>query len=99
MTKADVLDAFKELEVCTAYKINGKETTEIPFRIDRVRPSSQYIKNLPVGIAPSSAAKSVKELPDTMSTYVNFINQYLGVNIQYISNGPGRRSDLISLVR
>src|SRR5215212_4720889 len=25
MTKADVLDAFKELQVCTAYKLNGEE--------------------------------------------------------------------------
>jgi adenylosuccinate synthase len=25
-----------------------------------------------------------------MRTYVNFINEYLGVNIRYISNGPGR---------
>ena len=25
MTKADVLDAFEELQVCTGYKINGKE--------------------------------------------------------------------------
>ena len=33
MTKADVLDEFKELEVCTSYKINGKESTEIPFRL------------------------------------------------------------------
>src|SRR5712672_3544405 len=30
MTKADVLDAFKILQVCTAYKINGNECTEIP---------------------------------------------------------------------
>jgi adenylosuccinate synthase len=35
MTKADVLDAFKELEVCTAYKLNGKESREIPFQMDR----------------------------------------------------------------
>jgi len=25
-----------------------------------------------------------------MKTYVSFINEYLGVKIRYISNGPGR---------
>jgi adenylosuccinate synthase len=25
-----------------------------------------------------------------MKTYVDFINEYLGVKVHYISNGPGR---------
>src|SRR5438309_1199521 len=33
ITKADVLDAFDTLEICTSYKINGKETAEIPFQM------------------------------------------------------------------
>jgi adenylosuccinate synthase len=36
MTKADVLDAFEELKVCTAYKINGEKKEEVPFQITRV---------------------------------------------------------------
>jgi adenylosuccinate synthase len=39
---------------------------------------------------PSSAAKSASELPDAMKSYVDFINEYLGVKVHYISNGPGR---------
>ncbi len=89
MTKADVLDAFKELEVCTAYKINGKESMEIPFQMDRQKPMPQY-KAFPGWNADTSAAKSYTALPDTMKSYVKFINEYLGVNIHFISNGPGR---------
>ncbi|HEY6505043.1 MAG TPA: adenylosuccinate synthase [Chitinophagaceae bacterium] len=89
MTKADVLDAFKELEVCTSYKLNGKESREIPFRLDRMQVEAVY-KNFLGWNTDTSAAKSFKELPETMKTYVNFINQYLGVSINYISNGPGR---------
>lgn len=89
MTKADVLDAFKELEVCTSYNINGKDTSEIPFRLDRLTVNPVYQK-FPGWNTPSSAAKSAAGLPETMKTYVAYINNYLGVNIQYISNGPGR---------
>jgi adenylosuccinate synthase len=95
MTKADVLDAFKELEVCTGYKINGKDSDEIPFRLDRESVVPVY-KKFSGWDTPSSVAKSAKELPETMKSYVAYINQYLGVNIQYISNGPGR--DQIILV-
>jgi adenylosuccinate synthase len=89
MTKADVLDAFKELSVCTGYKINGKESSEIPFRLDR-QPVEPVYQHFPGWNTQSSAAKSFSELPDTMKTYVAFINKFLGVDIQYISNGPGR---------
>jgi adenylosuccinate synthase len=37
MTKADVLDAFEELKVCSAYNINGKETKEVPFQMSRLK--------------------------------------------------------------
>ena len=89
MTKADVLDAFKELQVCTDYSINGKMSREIPFRMDRQKPEPQY-KDFDGWNTDTSAAKSYEALPDTMKTYVKFINEYLGVNIHFISNGPGR---------
>lgn len=89
MTKADVLDAFKDLEVCTSYKVNGKETLEIPFQMDKQKPEPQY-KAFAGWNTDTSAAKSYEILPDTMKTYVNFINEYLGVKVHYISNGPGR---------
>ncbi len=95
MTKADVLDAFNELEVCTSYKINGKETREIPFRLDRVSVEPVYQK-FPGWDTPSSSAKTAAELPATMKAYVDYINDYLGVKIHYISNGPGR-DQLISI--
>jgi adenylosuccinate synthase len=89
MTKADVLDAFKELKVCTSYKLNGKESCEIPFRLDRVQSEAIY-KTFAGWNTTTSAVKSFKKLPETMKTYVEFINKYLGVKVCYISNGPGR---------
>ncbi len=35
MTKADVLDAFAELKVCGAYKIDGKEQQQVPLSNDK----------------------------------------------------------------
>lgn len=89
MTKADVLDSFKELQVCTSYKVNGKETTEIPFQMEKQKPEPQF-QGFTGWNTDTSAAKTYEILPDTMKTYVNFINEYLGVKVHYISNGPGR---------
>lgn len=89
MTKADVLDAFKELQVCTSYQVNGKESLEIPFQLDRARPIPQF-KAFEGWNLDTTKTKTYQDLPDTMKTYVKFINEYLGVNIHFISNGPGR---------
>jgi adenylosuccinate synthase len=57
--------------------------------MEKLKPESQY-KNFAGWNTDTSAAKTYLALPDTMKTYVNFINDYLGVKVQYISNGPGR---------
>jgi len=89
MTKADVLDSFKELQVCTSYKLNGKESCEIPFQMERVKPDPVY-RSFEGWNTDTTAMNSYGGLPESMKTYVNFINNYLGVNIHFISNGPGR---------
>src|SRR6185436_9226247 len=89
MTKADVLDAFKDLEVCTAYKINGKETGEVPFQMDRAIPVPVY-KKLAGWNTDTSKLRDYSSLPQLVRQYVTFINKFLGVTIQFISNGPGR---------
>ena len=89
MTKADVLDTFENLSVCTAYKIDGKETTQIPFQMLRypIQPLYQQLKGWNQD---STAITNEQDLPQQMKDYVQYINGKLGVPVRYISNGPGR---------
>lgn len=89
MTKADVLDGFTALSVCTSYKIDGEETQVIPFGIARSAIEPQY-ETLKGWNQTSSGIKTGDPLPDEMNEYIKFINNYLGVPVKYISNGPGR---------
>ncbi len=95
MTKADVLDAFEKLQVCTAYNVNGKNTAEVPYEMTGVNLEPVY-KNFKGWKSDSSGLKNEKDLPSAMQQYVQFINQYLGVKVNYISNGPGR-DQIVSL--
>jgi adenylosuccinate synthase len=94
MTKADVLDAFAELNVCTAYSIEGKLTDEIPFQISKVKIDPQY-KAFKGWNCDSSVLKNAADLPADMSVYINFINEYIGAPVKYVSNGPGREQLII----
>ena len=89
MTKADVLDAFEELNVCTAYNINGNQTEEVPFQMERVKIDPVYT-SLKGWNKNSSGFKKTEELPSEMKDYVRYITDYLKTPVGYISNGPGR---------
>ncbi|HEX6333844.1 MAG TPA: adenylosuccinate synthase [Flavisolibacter sp.] len=89
LTKADVLDAFDTLRVCTSYKINGETTGQVPFQMNHkiLEPVYQEFQGWN---QETSMIRSASKLPPAMTTYVEFINKRLGVPVSYISNGPGR---------
>ena len=89
MTKADVLDTFSELKMCTSYIVNGVATKEIPFAISKatIEPVYQSFKGWNMD---TTAMKQSAQLPETMLGYVEFINNFAGAAVSHISNGPGR---------
>ena len=88
MTKADVLDTIDLLKVCNKYKVNGEETTQVPFQMEgkNVEPLYKEFEGWKTDI---TSIKNYKKLPAQMDTYINYINSTLGVPVKYISNGPG----------
>jgi len=89
MTKSDVLDAFEELSVCTSYGIDGKEEKTVPYQLSKVTIQPTY-KKFNGWMTDTSRLKQHADLPQAMKTYIDFINQYLGVQVTHISNGPER---------
>ena len=89
MTKADVLDEFEKLNMCTQYRIAGKETEEVPFQMlqHAIEPVLSTFTGWKKDI---TAIKDFESLPGEMKTYISFIDSYLKVKVSYISNGPGR---------
>jgi len=89
MTKADVLDSFGELKICTAYKVGGETTTEIPFQMSRLQ-IEPVLESFQGWKSDTTSLKKYDNLPEKMKEYVQYINRFLGVKVAYISNGPGR---------
>jgi adenylosuccinate synthase len=89
MTKADVLDSFDELNVCTAYQINGNVVDEVPFQMNKlaIEPKLEPFRGWKTD---SGKLKDSKSLPRVMKDYIEFINSYIETPVTYVSNGPGR---------
>ena len=89
MTKADVLDAFENLQVCNAYDINGVETTEVPFQISKIQ-IDPVLKHFKGWHTDTTKVKDAAALPDQRSKYIDYINNFIGAPVKYVSNGPER---------
>ena len=89
MTKADVLDAFPELNVCTGYRINENIYETIPFQMTRHQ-IEPVLHAMAGWNTPTGDMRAFADLPPVMLQYIDFINRFTGVNISHISNGPER---------
>jgi len=90
ITKSDVLDTFKEINVCTSYDHKGKNISDFPSNpklLSEIKPLYKKFKGWNVSL---NDIKQFSDLPVEFKNYIAFIEDYLEVKIRYISTGPSR---------
>ena len=97
ITKLDVFDTFDELKVCVAYKDtrDGKIYKDYPTNINMhkyLEPVYETYKGWREDI---SKAKSMDELPANAKTYLNKLEELVGIPIKIVSVGPDREQTII----
>lgn len=80
MMKGDVLDSFKKIYVCTAYRKDGEITTEMPY--DTEGWEAVY-EELPGWNTPLTALRSEEELPQLFKDYIEYIEKQLARQSQW----------------
>ena len=75
--------------VCKSYMINGEENKNIPFQMQRLKIEANYV-SLNGWNTEISAIDNFTDMPEMMKKYIQYINEYLGVPVKFISNGPAR---------
>lgn len=95
MMKSDVLSGFDKVEVVTAYEIDGKQHTEVPYDIcdAKIKPVNTSYSGWSEDI---SAMKDKNELPETFKNYVASLEDELGVPIKILSVGPDRTQTILN---
>jgi adenylosuccinate synthase len=89
MTKADVLDGFEELKMCTDYSINGTTTRQVPYQMNGIT-IEPVLESFAGWNTNTTSIKSSELLPENMKSYIQYINAYVGAPVTVVSNGPGR---------
>ena len=89
ITKADVLDQFNPIRAAVSYRIEGRETRELPYDLCDVAIEPVY-KDFAGWDQPVSTCTSYQELPQVFKDYCKFVEEYLETSIAFVSNGTGR---------
>ena len=88
MMKADVLDSFEEVQVCTHYEVDGERSDHLPYLLEEslVNPIFEPREGWP-GAGQSGSGT---ELPASLMNYVQEIESLTKTRISIVSMGPDR---------
>jgi len=94
LTLLDVLGYLEEIPVCISYDIDGNSTLDFPVTplLSKAKP---IYKMLPGWKCDISKVRKYDDLPDNAKRYVEFIEEFIGIPIKLISNGPRRENVIL----
>jgi adenylosuccinate synthase len=94
VTKLDVLDGLPEVKLCTAYRLGGYTTTDLPDTADMERAVPVY-ETLAGWQRSTSTARTWNDLPVEARAYLRRIESLVGAPLRYISVGPEREQMIV----
>jgi len=95
LTKLDVLDALKEIKVCTGYEVEGKRIETFPAVSHDLSIIKPVYETLAGWESDTVGVTEFGRLPQKAKDYVRFLSDQVGVEIGLISTGPERDQTII----
>jgi len=95
LTKIDVLDEFKNLYICIAYKLNGKKINYFPSSLKDQNSVIPVYKRFDGWMKNTKGIKKWKNLPKNSQKYIKFIKNFCNVKISSISTSPKREDTIL----
>ena len=95
LTKLDVLDGIETLQLCTGYKLDGRDVDIFPVGAEDAGRCEPVYEEMLGWKESTVGAKSLAELPATARAYIKRIEELVGVPIDMVSTGPDRVETIV----
>lgn len=96
LTKLDVLDKVKEIKLCTHYEgPEGERVDLMPLGQTVLEQCRPVYETMPGWQEATSEARDYEDLPEAARRYVERIESLVGVRIEAVSVGAGRRRTIM----
>ncbi|MGN7678892.1 MAG: adenylosuccinate synthase [Anaplasma sp.] len=90
LTKLDVLDTIDEIKVCVGYRCRGDSYDYLPAASHIQSKLEPVYEVLPGWCTSTLGAVSRSDLPDKAVSYINRLEELVGVPVSLVSTGPDR---------
>ena len=95
LTKLDVLDGFREVKICTGYKLDGKTLDYFPSgQADQAKVEPIY-ETMEGWSDTTRGARSWAQLPGAAVKYVRRIEELIGAPVTLLSTSPERDDTIL----
>ena len=94
ITKLDVLDDLAKIPVCVGYKVNGKESQEIPAQASGFDQIEPIYTELPGWQSQTFGIDQYDQLPQKARDYLSFVEKETGAKVGIVSTGPDREQTI-----
>lgn len=91
----DVLSELPELQICTAYELDGQRITHFPSHVDDLRRVKPIYETMPGWQQDITGVRKRSDLPEKALKYVGRISELVGRPVEIISVGPDRVQTMI----
>jgi adenylosuccinate synthase len=95
VTKLDVLDGLDTLKICVGYRLDGKVTGTTPVLVDQYSSCEPVYEELAGWRASTVGATTRADLPREARSYLDRIEEVVGVPVHIISTGADRNQNII----
>ena len=94
MMKADVLDKFDTIKVCTHYEYQGEVIDYLPYNIEdgSLKPIYKEVKGWNTDL---TGLSSIDQIPSEFNDYICYLEKELNIPITIVSVGPDRKQTLM----
>ena len=90
ITKLDVLDGLKELQLCIGYELDGETLDILPLGAEEIERCKPIYETLPGWSESTVGMTRYEQLPVNARLYLQRIVQVKGVPVDMVSTGPDR---------
>ena len=95
ITKLDIFDTFETIKVCVAYEVDGVRHDHLPYHQSDLHAATPVYEELPGWQQDLTGVRERHDLPANAVSYLEFLQDQIGVPIGVVGTGPGRDQHVI----
>lgn len=96
MMMMDVLSHLPEIQICTAYELDGERTTRFPSHVDDLRRVKPIYETLPGWNTDVTGIRELAAMPENARRYLDRVAELVGKPVEVVSVGPDRAQTMFA---